>query len=130
MGARMLQYRETADGPLVLSWDAERPEAICESSGRLIVAGTDRCEQHAEAELSCVHEWRVPPECRHPGTAGDADDPLVVRCIVCGAEGVVDTERWAAKLKPAAAGFESYEEVIALGDPNDDHSARIMPAES
>ena len=130
MAALMLQHRETPAGVVVIEWSLDEPEPHCHASGGLIIVGTDRCTEHSDAELSCVFEWRRPPECEHPKL--NLDEPERPRCVYCGVFGRDNTERWlkyttpAANLLPAAA----YNEVVMLGDPEADHSSLIVPAET
>jgi hypothetical protein len=128
MSALMLHHRETDAGPVVIEWSLDEPEPHCHASGGLIIFGTDRCEAHSDEAISCVFEWRMPPECEHPKI--NLDEPERPRCVLCGVYGRVNTERWLKYTTPAAAGFASYDEVVLLGDPGDDHSSLITPANS
>lgn len=126
MAALMLQHRESpGGGAVVYEWSLDDPEPHCEASGGLIIFGTDRRERHSDAELSCVFEWRMPPECQHPNLS--FDDPARPLCVLCGVRGADASGKWLKYTTPAAAGFESYDEVIALGDAVDDHSAHLTP---
>lgn len=125
MPTLMLQHRELDEGPVVIEWSLDEPEPHCHESGGLIIIGTDRCEQHSDAELSCVFEWRMPPECQHPKL--NVDEPERPRCVYCGVFGAVETAKWLKYTAPAAQGFASYDEVVLLGDPGADHSALITP---
>jgi hypothetical protein len=129
MGALRLQKRELLTGPIVIEWSADAHEPHCEASGDIIVVDTDRCFAHAGAKLSCVFEWRMPPECEHEGL--DLEDLAHPRCLLCGARGTEATEKWLKRMTLAAQGFDSYEEVIALGEVvGDDHSSRLTPEAS
>ena len=127
MAALMLQHREPVPGsPIVIEWDLDGQEPHCHESGGLIIIGTDRCEQHADAELSCVFEWRSPRECEHPRL--NMDNPDTPRCVLCGVFGRDETAKWLKRTAPAAAlaPAAAYDEIV-LGDPDADHSSLIVP---
>jgi len=125
VAALMIQHRLRDDGSAVVwEWTLDAYEPHCEATGGLIIIGTDRCTEHSGAELSCVFEWRMPPECEHPKL--NLDEPERPRCVYCGVYGVDGTAKWLKYTTPVAAGFESYDEVM-LGETGDDHSARLTP---
>lgn len=131
MANLMLQHREVAPGQtIVIEWSLDEPEPHCHASGGLIIVGTDRCAEHSDAELSCVFEWRQPPECEHPKL--NLEDPARPRCVYCGVFGRDETAKWLKHVTPGVdlAPAAAYTEIVELGDPDADHSSLIVPAET
>lgn len=107
-GFTHVQVLDTPLGHKVTSWPMDVEEQFCEESFAVIVAGTDRCAQHADEPETCPIGLRTPPECRH-GSPDFVTDPEHPRCTTCGLVGEDVSDQIAPGPPPVAGPDEMPE---------------------
>jgi hypothetical protein len=132
MSAFLAQNRATPDGGrVVYAWDLSEPEAFCDKSWAVIVAGTSRCAAHEGALAPCPVAYRMPGECRHPALEVAVDgDAMIVRCMTCGHVSVPVPPNVAKRVTEGPAAPVTPDEsldVVMIGDPDADHSSLLTP---